>query len=70
MFKIMFKSAMSLLLVLIIACGNGDEVIEPAAPAAAPAPAPAGAGGNDDIEENINYDTDYESFEEDSAEED
>ena len=36
MFKIMFKSAMSLLLVLIIACGNGDEVIEPAAPAAAP----------------------------------
>jgi len=41
-----------------------------AAPAAAPAPAPAGAGGNDDIEENINYDTDYESFEEDSAEED
>ena len=40
MFKIMFKSAMSLLLVLIIACGNGDEVIEPAAPAAAPA-APA-----------------------------
>jgi len=41
MFKIMFKSAMSLLLVLIIACGNGDEVIEPAAPAAAPAPAAA-----------------------------
>ena len=41
MFKIMFKSAMSLLLVLIIACGNGDEVIEPAAPAAAPASAPA-----------------------------
>ena len=34
MFKIMFKSAMSLLLVLIIACGNGDEVIEPAAPEA------------------------------------
>ena len=42
MFKIMFKSAMSLLLVLIIACGNGDEVIEPAAPEAAPA-APAAA---------------------------
>ena len=41
MFKIMFKSAMSLLLVLIIACGNGDEVIEPAAPEAAPAAAPA-----------------------------
>ena len=43
MFKIMFKSAMSLLLVLIIACGNGDEVIEPAAPATAPAAAPAPA---------------------------
>ena len=42
MFKIMFKSAMSLLLVLIIACGNGDEVIEPAAPAA-PAAAPEAA---------------------------
>ena len=43
MFKIMFKSAMSLLLVLIIAWGNGDEVIEPAAPATAPAAAPAPA---------------------------
>ena len=37
----MFKSAMSLLLVLIIACGNGDEVIEPALPEAAPGAAPA-----------------------------
>ena len=54
MFKIMFKSAMSLLLVLIIACGNGDEVIEPAAPAAAPAPAPAAPEVSEDSGKRFN----------------
>ena len=55
MFKIMFKSAMSLLLVLIIACGNGDEVIEPAAPAtpaAAPAAAPAAPEAAPEVSED------------------
>ena len=51
MFKIMFKSAMSLLLVLIIACGNGDEVIEPAAPAA-PAAAPAAPEAAPEVSED------------------
>ena len=57
MFKIMFKSAMSLLLVLIIACGNGDEVIEPAAPAAAApaaAPAPAAPEASEDSGKRFN----------------
>ena len=54
MFKIMFKSAMSLLLVLIIACGNGDEVIEPAAPAAAPAAAEAAPATPEDSGKRFN----------------